>query len=551
MLRRALLVWLIVGLATEPECAFALAQEQGTPVSGPYAGKQAAPLRPSTAEKCVKYCYDSQDRPLMTHYANGTHRDTIWNRVNTIACTVDPRRCAKVYAYDAKKRRTGMTVENAPAGVGQTTMATWQYDGLDRNTLASDDDSTVFTTYDSLGQELGETEVVDTASGSPVQFTSSCVNDGVGNRVGITYPAPSTGTPATVLTLVGTPALQLTQKFDQVNRLKEIDDASATPPIATYAHMGMGSRRLSRDYYDPSDPTGKTKLVHLACTYDGDRREIEHMHFNVVTGKPIKDFQYAWDRAGNRRYENEVWGGLGDYYKYDSEYRLATDVNGLPSSVLTGLGNVNDEVSFNDPSFAAGTETDYNLDGANNRTSTTTTSGGSSVTTGYGLSALTTFNPPAGTSALPLPTDILSDAAMNQYSSIGGLSLTHDFDGNETQGPNGDQRFYDCYDQLVQITNGSSGTDTRYRYDVLGRRISKYSATNSFPETVFVKFGQQTLEEWTPGNTAATNAGSQNDGTPVSQNLSPPRSLPRGGRQSLPYAPSFCPVLSRGLSRFR
>lgn len=436
----------------------------------------------------TEYCYDDQNRLVMTHYANGTTRRLTWvdntvgttgNRVSTVKIEVDPRLCAKSYSYDAKERRTGMTVTGLPPGVGQTTTATWNYDGLDRVTLGSDDDSSVVFEYDSLGQRTAEEQTVQTYGGTR-HWRTTCGYDGVGNRTSIVYPLLDTGGGT-----YGSPVETLTQNFDGVNRLAQILETTQSvtnQSIVSYVHKGMGGRRLSRTYFNG---------VGTSYAYDNNRRETTHTHKYNPTNTTLRNYAYTWDRENNRRAENETIRGLGQFYQYDSAYRLWSDNRSVPNSALNGLTQ-----NYGGPvaSPSSGNLTNYDLDGANNRRSVTDTN----VLTQYFQSPQSTWSPSTTSENAPIGA-LLSDAALNQYTSVGSSTLTYDFDGNQiSAGETGSQRFFDCSDQLVQQTYGT--TDVRYRYDVLGRRLSKtiYTSGALSQEIVFVRLGWETLEEWNP-----------------------------------------------------
>jgi RHS repeat-associated protein len=330
-----------------------------------------------------------------------------------------------------------------------------------------DDDTLVQFDYDSLGNRTAELQRVTTLQGS-FTFRVGSSFDGVGNKTGINYPGLTAGT------YVGPAAQPLTQTFDALDRLESIRDNLATP-IATYKHVGMGARRTERTFRSTAT---------LSCLYDENRRITDYMHTMRNSGS--LRFHYTWDRESNRRVEIETrsystgtaqeQSYIGRSYEYDSIYRLKNDQRNVPGAQLQSVpSNAVSVLPITGTNLAT-----YDLDRANNRRSVQI----DGISQAY-------FSDAA---------DPLRDKSVNQYSRVGGIAMSHDRAGNQLSGAElADQRFFDCNDQLVQLVNTVRSTDTRYRYDVLGRRLAKYSASASFPEILFVHDGAEVLEELTPG----------------------------------------------------
>jgi len=451
-----------------------------------YDGNSRVVARTDDNLNVTKYCYDDQNRLIETHLASGKTEKLVWvdnegprNRTSTVKAVIDARNVVTKYSYDPELRRISSQVISAPPGAGQTIQAHWRWDGADRMTfgangtvLGVDDNSSIGLSYDSLSDVIGEDETVTTLKGA-VSFHVGCDYDGVGNKLAIHYPQCTSGA-------VSGPATgALSQSFDELDRLSSVNDGGSTPIVA-YTHVGMGDRRLQRSY--------RTNAT-LSCSYDDNRRPLTYNH-DLPAGQ--LHYQLGWDRVSNRIFEIEgrSFGQLGQpasntkkAYQYDSVYRLMADVRNSPDLSM----DANNGVAASLPT--TGNRTTYDLDGANNR-KTVTADG-----------ALTNY--------LRLPGDPLRDSEMNQYttisSSAGSANVTHDAAGNQLSSSElGEQRFFDARERLVQITSATKGTDTRYRYDVLGRRVSKYSATGSFDETVYVRDGWETLEEHKPTGSGGT-----------------------------------------------
>lgn len=329
---------------------------------------------------------------------------------------------------------------------------------------AEDNDTKTELWYDSLSRQTEDKQSVATGADrmSAAQSLSSAVVghmkrafDGVGNLRRQIYPSA---------------AVTINRTVDAANRLTLVQDGSTS--IASYKHIGMGARRLSRTY--------STSGVKLTNTYDGNRRVVRHDHVKASSNQRIRGFGYAWDRVGNRRFERHLTvntnpnetGGPGDFYRYDSAYRLVHVDQDVSSSVLNGITNNRTTVSSPIPALA--TSSDFVYDAAGNRKQTSINGSTKLYELRAGLPEL--------------------DAAVNQYTRVGSTYQTHDLNGNTLSSSElGLQRFFDANDQLVQWTEGSK--DVRYRYDVLGRRVSKRMASGGSTHTLYFYDGWQDAEE--------------------------------------------------------
>ncbi|MGH7337319.1 MAG: hypothetical protein ACREI7_07070, partial [Myxococcota bacterium] len=208
------------------------------------------------------------------------------------------------------ERLTDLAISNLPYGAGQTTFEAFQYDGLNRTKRAEDNDSIVLFDFDSLSQKINETQSLGTgaprtlktqALAGEITRAVSSVFDGVGNKKQLSYPS----------------GLVIDHVFDNVDRLQQVK--SGANAVADYHWVGMGYRRVDRAYLN-----GTTTFAE----YDGDRRITRLDHRRTSDSQRIRGFEYAWDRANNRRYEQRLTvntsptesGGPGEFAKYDSFY---------------------------------------------------------------------------------------------------------------------------------------------------------------------------------------------------------------------------------------
>jgi RHS repeat-associated protein len=236
----------------------------------------------------------------------------------------------------------------------------------------------------------------------------------------------------------------------------------------------MGSRRLSRHYDGPDITT--------SYAYDGNRRITRLDHVVDGSNQRVRGFAYAWDRAGNRRFERRLTvnttpaetGGPGEFYQYDSAYRLVHADRDVTSGNLDAVGTNTTTVTA--PTPVASAASDFAYDPAGNRRNTLIDTTWQAYEMRRGVNEF--------------------DAAMNQYTSIGSSFRTHDRNGNViSSSETGSQRFFDANDQLVQWTDTTK--DVRYRYDALGRRVSKRMAAGGSTWTLYFWDGWQVAEETT------------------------------------------------------
>jgi YD repeat-containing protein len=109
------------------------------------------------------YAYDNLNRLVLRTGDDGTMNLYGLDPQGNLVSLTDPNGSEFAYSYDAAHRRVGVEVTPA-AGIPGTTEQTFQYDGLDRLTRATDnnspsvpgDDVTILFTYDSLSRLVEE-----------------------------------------------------------------------------------------------------------------------------------------------------------------------------------------------------------------------------------------------------------------------------------------------------------------------------------------------------------------------------------------------------------
>tara|TARA_B100001093_G_scaffold307652_2_gene293615 strand:- start:722 stop:2692 length:1971 start_codon:yes stop_codon:yes gene_type:complete len=220
--------------------------------------------------------------------------------------------------------------------------------------------------------------------------------------------------------------------------MKTIKNQSALTNIAEYDYLGRG--RLLERRYD----NGTSLKLHDGATaigYDPIKRLVRYEHKDN-TSALISAYNYKYDKAHNRRFEQDLITGTADVYQYDSAYRLTKTVKEASSTSIAAL--VNNSISNADVSSITGVgDKSYTLDGVSNWIEKTE----DGSTTNY------------------------TPNNMNEYTAIDAVAQVHSDNGNLTDDGT-KQYFYDYSNRLVRIEESGS-TIVSYTYDAANRRISK------------------------------------------------------------------------------
>ena len=198
-------------------------------------------------------------------------------------------------------------MSTAPAAVG-TTAQNFQYDGLSRRTLSTDnndptttaDGSTVTDAYDSLGRVIEESQTIGTQK--PLVVSSAWRAEDLRSR--LTYPNGQVET----------------YTYDHADRVKTISDSGQngqpTPAVSTtYDYIGGGSRMAARISADASE----------YVTYEGMGRPVSVFDDGPVQPSLIVAFTYTYDRMGNKLSQQQLTSQANsEVYSYNSAYQLVT-----------------------------------------------------------------------------------------------------------------------------------------------------------------------------------------------------------------------------------
>ena len=446
----------------------------------------------------TSYAYDAINRLVTTTDPLGNTTTTVYDPVGNPLQTTDRNGNVTTMAYDAINRRISTT-----DALGNTTQ--WQYDPVGNLTKLTDADlhATQYT-YDAVNRQIAETYADSTFR--------TYIYDGVGNvltrtdqigqvthytysdlyfLLGRTYPSAVNDTftydlsgrlltaqrgswpvtfaydganritqtvqnngtvsyaynvPGRTRTLTYPGGRVITENTDARARMDHIDDSASPPSIVQYAY-DAGNRVTSRNYRN-----GTT----AAFNYNADNWILNLQHSVIVTTAPIAGFSYAYDNEGNKRYEQKLQDTThSEAYQYDSTYRLITYQVGTLSGSTVPV-----------PS----TQTNYNLDGVGNWTST--------------------FNPVTSV------TQTRTYNSTNELIDINSTALTYDANGNVLT--DGSYAYvYDEENRLTQITRDSdSAIVGQYQYDALGRRVQKIADPVGSPVTTrYFYDGPRVIEE--------------------------------------------------------
>ncbi len=231
-----------------------------------------------------------------------------------------------------------------------------------------------------------------------------------------------------------------------------IEDANGNDLVGS-TFYGAGFRYAVIDYLNGTEST---------FGYNGFRylTAIDHTDSGSTT---FAGFDYGYDKMGNPLWVEHVhYSGAGNLYAHDKAYRL--------TSALMGSADPSAEAADNDwADYPHVKKIAYNMDDVSNRTSKVETPyQGSSTSLGYAANCL------------------------NQYTQIGGVSRTHDDNGNLTD--NGTYDFaYDYRNNLVKVMCGQLVV-SECVFDALGRRTSQITLGGGL--TSYFYDGEHIVEEY-------------------------------------------------------
>ncbi|MAB80122.1 MAG: hypothetical protein CMJ89_12290 [Planctomycetes bacterium] len=425
------------------------------------------PLNPST----TSYTHDGLDRRTVKTNADGETQSTGFDKDDNASTYTDENGSVFMLTFDDLSRVTQVSIAPA-AGVVGTTLQTCEYDGLSRKTRCTDDngaqvDSVVMCSYDSLSRKKN----CDQKIGALEARSVTSEFDRNSNLIQLTYPGALGGAGRRKVTLGYRDSAGQT-----LNRIELIEEGAgsgsgndivptglAAAKIATYGYMGP-VRIETRSYGNGGDGNG----VLAEYTYDALRRLTRVTHGHPFLGGTFADFEYAFDRSGNRLNEIFHHQGVQDAYRYDSAGRMLREDR---STTLGGIAN--NQVA--NPTVTSAENRTWGIDGANNWNQVTGAGG--------------------------FPSLSMTTNEMNEYDVVNTVARVHDANGNLTfDGTN--LYAFDALNRLVRVTRISDGQVIAiYAYDHQGRRIRRTVTTGDSAideDTAYYYLGGQVLEELNP-----------------------------------------------------
>jgi RHS repeat-associated protein len=376
----------------------------------------------------VGFAYDPLKRITNINYAAVSGETFQYDAVGKVTNYITRAGQTIQLAYNANNR----LVQKSYANSGN--VMTFGYDAASQLTNAvwavgTVTNSALSFAYDAAGHLTNEMQQITTAPAHNVGYQYNAM----GRRTRLTYPDGSF----------------VTYQYNSNGWLTAILDGG-TNVIVSYTYDAAGhriGRALENSTFTVYNYDNAAQLTNIL-----DYRQL----VGVITN-PVSQFQYGYDAAGNRLWvkrTNNI-ANVATAFIYNAVYSYDA-INQLTNAQYGEMTNSDSQpISWNN-------NVTYKFDATGNRSSVVNASAG---TTAYTANAL------------------------NQYTNVGGATLTYDGNGNLTN----DRMWsytYDIENRLIKAVMGS--TNIVYVYDALGRLVERDApgGTNRF---YFA--GWQTIEE--------------------------------------------------------
>ncbi|MCP4203906.1 MAG: hypothetical protein GY769_18470 [bacterium] len=377
------------------------------------------------------YTYDALDRKETTTYQDGTSEVLAYDPASNVIQIADANGTTIGQVFDPANRMSSRSIIPGGAVEGVTT-ETYDYDGLYRTTRAVSGSVTTTFTYDSLSRMTSEGTRIGTG---PLAMTKtvSYQHDKVGSATKIGYPSGH----------------EVTQTFDPLDRPRVISTGTAgsPDPVAQAASYGYRGPDLIQTKALGNGVSGE-------MTFDSAKRMTGQSFLPGAAAGPdpvaALEEQIAWSpRYLKTATTRGDLGNRGFQMGYDGAGRV-TEAAKLPDPAGSVLPN-----SASTPGFSADAAEayQYQFDKAEN------------------LIAQTSVEDEIGEA------ESLPPSNRNRPTSINGLALAYDLNGNLTQ--KGKSRyFYDYRNRLVRVARedllgGPLEDVATYTYDALNRRVER------------------------------------------------------------------------------
>jgi len=284
----------------------------------------------------TRYLYDALNRQFATVYADTTMSTNGFDVHDDAIAAMDPNGTVVASQYDLLNRLVSKRIAPGPGVSTVTTNEGFAYDGLSRLVSATNNQTLVTRSYDSLGRLSSETQTL--LSPTPVASTVVSQYDPAGNLISSQHSGAS---------------YQVFRQFDPLNRATNVLAGFPIAASASYSYVGPG--RVERRTYSNN--------TWCDYGYDGARRVVGVTNYssagdvtNIIDARAL-----FWDADYNKISRSDVRpSGLGQasLYSIDSADRLIrTLVTGFGATnrfyTLDGVGN------RTDPGYSANLVNEY------------------------------------------------------------------------------------------------------------------------------------------------------------------------------------------------
>ena len=419
------------------------------------------------------YLYDALDRRKAIIYPDKSRMLTDYDDDGNVIRTQDNNGLQRLYTVDALDRTTHVEIDKSrlptTLEVAGATFERYEYDGLDRQTVAENDFAICTYRYNSLSWPLTETIQFNTNE-APIQTPFTIIREfnNVGALVGLTYPS----------------GRQLQLDRDELNRLVNLQNLAngngypgdpSMPDNRQIARMTYAGQQRDRCLF--ANDTNTT------YHHDGAGRVIEIAHANL--NESLLAIQYLYDAASNVRVRNDVLptSSRTERFAYDSVYRLAhefkpdTTETFILSTFRPADGPLANPLPDRQSAMTA-------LIGSLELPQTT-------HTYDYDLVGNRKIERLADGSSINYEINQL-----DQYTSRNGTSYTHDANGNLKN--NQQRRYtYDSLNRLVGVHETNGSKIAQFWHDAFGRRILEQIGEGT---TQLICNGNDVITEYRDGN---------------------------------------------------
>lgn len=385
------------------------------------------------------YTYDSLDRLVRTTLADGTSVTNVYDIHGNRVWTRDANGTEIACVYDKRDRCIEKAITPGANVASNTTLETYQYDGMSRLVRAVNNHTEVTRQYDSLGRCVRESTASPALGFNPREYTRTFDAHGL------------------LLVQTNYSGRIIEYSYDELDRPTQLSKAEAGSTLnALAAFAYAGPDRLARVSFTNGVQTDYTYSgLNGVANPSGDFGwgQIQRVRHVLSGAGAIDNRLFAYDRSQNKTLraltEPFAVGGPTNrqVFSYDSLDRLVQSVTSTNGAIAR--------------------DTAYTLDPMGNRLSVTRD----------GVNQFYTLAP-----TLPVP----GDFQVHQYTDTPFDARQYDENGNLHQTVFGDPAspvtntfIYDYADRLVAVQN-ASGPVATYAYDALGRRIAKV-IYNSLP----------------------------------------------------------------------